>query len=147
MIYLFYSCFPLLLIDKLIKSFSYCNLSVICSQINSLYERACSWVGWCNTWENIKNAKKLVVDRLQCRWYLWIMRCSLNCELTEVLVVKVELPLLFQMQTFLPQHIIKTPSSGHGLVPLTLYKGKLKKKKKKNTQKKKKKVLFKKKKI
>lgn len=52
----------------------------------------------------------------------------MNCEFTEELVVEVELPLPFQMQTYLPQNITKTPLSGKKkqLVPLTLYKGKLK---------------------
>lgn len=53
----------------------------------------------------------------------------MNCEFTEELVVEVELPLPFQMQTYLPQNITKTPLSGKKkkqLVLLTLYKGKLK---------------------
>lgn len=51
----------------------------------------------------------------------------MNCEFTEEVVVEVELPLPFQMQACLPQNITKTPSSGKKkLVPLTLYKGKLK---------------------
>lgn len=36
----------------------------------------------------------------------------MNCEFTEELVVEVELPLPFQMQTYLPQNITKTPLSG-----------------------------------
>lgn len=36
----------------------------------------------------------------------------MNYEFTEELVVEVELPLPFQMQTYLPQNITKTPLSG-----------------------------------
>lgn len=41
----------------------------------------------------------------------------MNCEFTEELVVEVELPLPFQMQTCLPQNITKTPSSGKKTCP------------------------------